>query len=75
MGDPQEGLLLNLLLTVTKNYIFKCKLDERLPNLLGLKHKIRSLYDIELYIGQKNYKEEKVKQLWAPIDIIFPVIT
>ncbi len=72
LGIPNNDILLNLLLIIAKNFIFKCKLDDKHPHIIGLKRKIGDIFNLELFISKKNFREEKLRQLWAPVDDIFP---
>ena len=53
LGFSEESLLLNLLVIIAKQYIFKCKLDEKKPNLTELRGKIKKYMSTEFYIGKK----------------------
>jgi hypothetical protein len=43
LGCKDESLMLNLLIILTKNYIYKCKLNEAKPNTIELKTRLRSI--------------------------------
>jgi hypothetical protein len=34
LGFKEESLTLNLLILIAKNYIYKCKLKEKIPNII-----------------------------------------
>ena len=72
LGIPGGGVLLNLLLVIAKNFIFKCKLEEKLPQIVGLKNKIKNVYTLEHFVAKKNHREEFFLALWAPLEQIFP---
>ena len=46
-------LLLSLKI-IAKNYIYKCKLREKIPNIIELKYRIKNYYSLEQYIAIKN---------------------
>ena len=72
LGFPDESLLLNLLVIIAKNYIFKCKVCEQQPNIIEVKHRIRKYMSVELYIGHKNDILARARCFWAPFHQIFP---
>ena len=40
LGYNGESALLNFLVIIAKNYIYRCKLDKTIPNITGIKQKI-----------------------------------
>jgi hypothetical protein len=52
LGFKEESLTLNLLILVAKNYIYKCKLKEKIPNIIKLKYRIKN--DTNKYININN---------------------
>ena len=42
LGFKKESLTLNLLILIAKNYIYKCKLKEKIPNIIKLKYQIKN---------------------------------
>jgi hypothetical protein len=54
LGFKKESLTLNLLILIAKNYIYKCKLKEKIPNIIKLKYQIKNYYSLEQYIAIKN---------------------
>ena len=72
LGFPEESLLLNLLVIIAKNYIFKCKLCEQQPNIIEVIHRIRKYMSVELHIGHKNDILARARCFWAPFHQIFP---
>jgi hypothetical protein len=50
----ESGDLVNLILIIAKNYIFKCKLNEQRLNIVEFKHKIMWYRSLEQYISKKN---------------------
>ena len=73
IGCHNYSLLLNFLLIITKN-IFQCKNKEILPNIIGLKSKIKKCYYIEHYIAKKNNRLYAFEKFWTPVKVIFPEI-
>ena len=49
LGFKDESLTLNLLILIAKNYIYKCKLKEKIPNIIELKYRIKNYYFLEQY--------------------------
>ena len=70
LGCKDESLLLNLLIILTKKYIYKCKLNEAKPNTIELKNKIKKYQSFDQYIAKKNNTVQDYEQFWAPIYII-----
>ena len=70
VSDHDESLLLNLLIILTKNYIYKCKLNEAKPNTIELKNKIKKYQSFDQYIAKKNNTVQAYEKFWAPIYII-----
>ena len=70
LGCKDESLLLNLLIILTKNYIYKCKLNEAKPNTIELKNKIKKYQSFDQYIAKKNNTVQAYEKCWAPIYII-----
>ena len=71
----QGNLLLNLLTIITiitKNYIYKCKFKDKIPNIVELKFKTKNYYSLELYIARKNNKLAAFEKLWGPLKYVFP---
>ena len=57
--------LLNYLLLIAKVYLWYCRRSETLPNITGLKLKVKNKYETEKYIRIKNNTIEKVTRKWA----------
>ncbi len=66
-GTTKYGLMFNKILMKTKQYIYKCKMRERIPYLNALKFEIRHLFEIEKSIALKQSKLEKLNSLWEPL--------
>ena len=63
------------MLLIAKNYIYKCKLKGKLPNIFELESKIRSYYFVEKHIAAKNNKLVAHEQYWAPLHKTFTQTT
>ena len=72
LGYDQESLFLNLLIVIVKNYIYKCKFKEVIPNIIGIKNIIKKYQSIDFYNSRKNNKFEACEHFWAPLQEIFP---
>ena len=72
LGYDQESLFLNLLIVIVKNYIYKCKFKEVIPNIIGIKNIIKKYQSIDFYNYRKNNKFEACEHFWAPLQEIFP---
>jgi hypothetical protein len=57
------------LIILTKNYIYKCKLNEAKPNTIELKNKIKKYQSFDQYIAKKNNTVQAYEKFWAPIYI------
>ena len=66
-----EDLLVNLILIITKNYIFKCKLNEQRLNIVEFKHTIMWYRSLEQYISKKNNTILAFEKMWTPLQYIF----
>ena len=56
----------NLILLLTKLYIFRIKLNNEKPNMVALKHYITENLNIERNIFFKNNSLEKSETCWGP---------
>jgi hypothetical protein len=56
---------------ITKNYIYKCKFKDKIPNIVELKFKIKNYYSLELYIARKNNKLAAFEKFWGPLKYVF----
>ena len=74
LGFKEESLTLNLLILIAKNYIYtcKCKLKEKIPNIIELKYRIKNYYSLEQYISIKNNNLKGFEKYWAPVKHVFP---
>ena len=65
IGSHKKDLFLNWLFIVAKNYIFKCKLKESKPNMIGLEFLIRNYYNSDRILAIKNDTIAKFELLGA----------
>ena len=70
-GFESGDLLVNLISIITKNYIFKCKLNEQRLNIVEFKHKIMWYRSLEQYISKKNNTILAFEKMWTPLQYIF----
>ena len=70
IGSHKKDLFLNWLFIVAKNYIFKCKLKESKPNMIGLEFLIRN-YNSDRILAFKNDTIAKFELFWRPLPLIF----
>ena len=56
---------LNYLLLIAKVYLWDCRRSKTLPNIIGLKLKVKNKYETEKYICIKNNTIEKFTRKWA----------
>jgi hypothetical protein len=61
-----------LLILIAKNYIYKCKLKEKIPNIIELKYRIKNYYLLEQYIAIKNNNLKGFEKYWTPVKHVFP---
>lgn len=54
-----------LLFTDSKLYLWDCKRTNMLSEIIGLKHKGRTKFEIEKYVNVKNNTLDKFKRKWA----------
>ena len=57
--------LLNYLLLIAKLYLWDCRRTSMLPEIIGLKHKIKNKFEIEKYVNIKNNTLDKFKRKWT----------
>jgi len=72
LGFKEESLTLNLLILIPKYYIYKCKLKEKIPNIIELKYRIKNYYSLEQYIAKKNSNLKDFEKYWTPVKHVFP---
>ena len=72
LGFKEESLTLNLLIIIAKNYIYKCKLKEKIPNIIELKYRIKNYNSLEQYIAIKNNNLKGFEKYWTPVKHVFP---
>lgn len=61
----------NFLLLTTRHYIYKCRIDKKLPNLNTWKMSLKYQLDIEKIIAIKNNLYDKFLESWDPLLNIF----
>ena len=71
LGYPSGTPFLNFFIVVVKNYIYHCKLKEKIPSFVELKSKLNYLYKLEQVSANQN-NMVKVENRWAPLRHIFP---
>ena len=64
-------LPVNVILLITKSYIFSCAISKSPLNLSHLKKKLHSLYNYEFLIHKEKYKEEVFEKNWNKLLNIF----
>ena len=72
LGFKEESLTLNLLILIAKNYIYKCKLKEKISNIIKLKYRIKNYYSLEQYIAINNNNLKGFEKYWTPVKHVFP---
>lgn len=72
LGSNSYSLFLNLLILIARNYIYKCKLKEKSPNIIELKRIIKQYQQVEEYVALKNNKILFFERYWAPLNHVFP---
>lgn len=71
LGDT-GSLFLNLMFIIAKNYVYKCKLDNKMPNVRDLTFKIKRYYFLEKILAEKKNNVTECIRFWAPLHDIFP---
>ena len=71
LGYEQESLFLNFMILFAKNYIYKCKFKENIPNIVDIKNRLEKYYAAEVCTAQKNNKLFSCERFWAPLQQIF----
>jgi hypothetical protein len=72
LGFKEESLTLSLLILIAKNYIYKCKLKEKIPNIIEFKYQIKNYYSLKQYIAIKNNILKDFEKYWTPVKHVFP---
>lgn len=57
--------LLNYLLLIAKLYLWDCRRTNMLTEIVGLKRKVKTKFEIEKYVDVKNNTLDKFKRKWA----------
>ena len=71
LGSMEDTNLLNLLFIIAKQYIYKCKLNNVLPTLEGLKCKVKNYMLLDFYSAEKDNLKFKAERFWAPLRNFF----
>ena len=66
MKSNNSDPVFDLIILLAKFHIYKCKLQNSLPNILHLKHIIRNRYYIDKYNSKINGSETKFERVWLP---------
>ena len=56
---------LNMIIKVTKKYVFDCAVQNRIPNLINLKNKLRIQYEDQYHINTENNNENHFLNVWS----------
>lgn len=62
--NKKADYVLNFILLLAKQYIYKCKMKKQIPLLQGFKHMLKSVYNTEKFIAFKNCKWENFDKRW-----------
>ena len=62
---------LNMIIAVTKKYIFKCVVQNYTPNINQLKNKLKREYDDQTNVNQNKNKEIHFFNAWGPFNNLF----
>ena len=61
----------NLILLILKQYIFRCKCEDRQPNVLEYKTEIKNYYFVEASQARTDGKKKLFSERWSPISSLF----
>jgi len=64
-GYSPEQSLKNLILTLGKSHVYRCKFDNQMPSLNMFIHKLRNHYSIEKYVAQRSGDTQKFRNKWS----------
>ena len=62
---------LNLVILITKYYIYGCRTNEKSVDFQGLQNKLKLYFDVEKYMYLINGKEAEFNERWGKIRNIF----
>ena len=62
---------INILIATTKYYIFKSALNKSVPNISGLKNKLKKKYEEQFYINSECDFGEKLYTSWGIFNNLF----
>ena len=70
-GKIIKGHPINVIILITKSYIFSCAFMKRSLNLAHLKIKIKSVYEYEYFIYKEKEQEKDFKNTWKKFSKLF----
>ena len=63
------GAVANLITLITKQYLYRCKCKQIIPNVQNLMYEIKLIHDIELSNAMVTGNTSKIMRKWKPITI------
>ena len=66
----QTTHVVNLVTLITKFYIYKCKVQGKIPNAIRLAKEIELQYNIEVYNANEDDRVEQILEKWS---LVYPV--
>ena len=63
--------LLNYIILLSKSYIYKEKIQKRIPSVQGAIHYFQVKYSAGLIIAKRNEKEKSFNAMWKPLKRLF----
>jgi len=72
LGYASESMFINLLILIARNYIYQCKPNEKMTNMVGITCKIKYYHLLEGYITKTNNEVQLYEKYWTPLYTIFP---
>ena len=64
---PKASHAINLIVLITKQYIFWCKCENKTPTITGVKNEINFIYNVELYNARICNKVQYHINKWSPV--------
>ena len=68
---PSGDIAVNFILLNTKQFIFRCLKQSKLPTFHGLLVHLKFKYNVEQYIARKRFKIEKFNNIWNKWNLFF----
>jgi len=68
--NPKFDIVLNKIILLGKNYLYKCRLNLQIPSLLGFKPQITTLYKIERFNALTNFQIRIFEVTWEKYTIL-----